>query len=339
MVKFYEFASVCYESDSIRGKCKKYEFPNHLAYLFMHEPQTDEEEALEDRDEYYPFIYKDQSGGRKIFRGDNPVPVKAASRIRDCFDATKFTDIVFDLSQNLEAFDLFKKSFERIGIEFEPDDDVGEKLTEIFKKILTGIIEGASGIQRDSASHTEPQTRRRLEEVSPSGVFLDRKNHKIVVDGESIQVTPILFSEEIQPEEQKYIAALLEAYASKKGRYSLSMEELKDFDFLYDDLKTQRRYFFDAASVYHAVRDAFVNGDEEFKKLKDEAYEGIREVYISEYPDGYTRLLGVLTKITSTRFDKSKLMSLTGLIGNPEKKGICHMLVEDGKIKTWVIKY
>ena len=30
------------------------------------------------------------------------------------------------------------------------------------------------------------------------------------------------------------------------------------------------------------------------------------------------------------------LMKISNLIGNAEKKGLCHVLVNDGKIQTWV---
>ena len=109
--------------------------------------------------------------------------------------------------------------------------------------------------------------------------------------------------------------------------------------FLYEDLQNQRQFFFDAASVYQAVRDAFQDGDQEFDILKKEAYEGIRETYIGQYSDGFERLRQVLIKITNTSFQRTELVKITHLIGNSEKKGICHMLVEDKRIRSWVNRF
>ena len=55
-----------------------------------------------------------------------------------------------------------------------------------------------------------------------------------------------------------------------------------------------------------------------------------------EYPDGYARLNAVLEKITNTSLDGSVLSQMRSLIGNLEKKGICHILVNDGVIESWV---
>ena len=44
-----------------------------------------------------------------------------------------------------------------------------------------------------------------------------------------------------------------------------------------------------------------------------------------------------LKKITSTTLTKSALVNIIGLISNLEKKGICHMLVNDERIRSWVV--
>lgn len=50
----------------------------------------------------------------------------------------------------------------------------------------------------------------------------------------------------------------------------------------------------------------------------------------------YDRLKAVLDRITTISLTKSALINVVGLIGNLEKKGICHILVNDEKIKSWV---
>lgn len=338
MISFSDFATACYKSDAIRGKCRKYEFPYRLAYLFMRDPETEEEEDLDQKDSYYPFLYpndKNHTAPRKILRGDMPVSTEDASKIRDHFNANKFIDAVDSVAQSCEAMELFKNSFKELGVEFADEEDVGEKLVDIFKAIVCSIIDNTFGQRFD----TNNPTNRNLQEIQYSGVYLDRATHKLVIGGDSIEVSPILYSDDIKPEEQKYIEALLNAYASKLGLDSVSIDDIKNNGFFCDDLNQQRHYFFDAASVYHAVRDAFTDGEKEFGIMKREAYEGIREVYISDYPDGFARLNSVLSKITSTTFDKTLLGKLTRLIGNSEKKGICHMLVEDGTIESWILKY
>lgn len=61
-----------------------------------------------------------------------------------------------------------------------------------------------------------------------------------------------------------------------------------------------------------------------------------RHYILEGLPDGYARLNAVLEKVTSTSLDRSILSQMRNLIGNLEKKGICHILVNDGTIESWV---
>ena len=60
--------------------------------------------------------------------------------------------------------------------------------------------------------------------------------------------------------------------------------------------------------------------------------------YRKRYDSGYDRLIAVLEKITNTRLDLSTLVQIRNLIGNMERKGIYHILVNDGTIQSWVQK-
>ena len=66
------------------------------------------------------------------------------------------------------------------------------------------------------------------------------------------------------------------------------------------------------------------------------AYAGIEEVYWSAYKNGFERLNAVLSQIASTSLNKSALVHITNLIGTLEKKGICHILVNNERIGSWV---
>ena len=85
------------------------------------------------------------------------------------------------------------------------------------------------------------------------------------------------------------------------------------------------------------MRDAFVDGERQFSALKDDAYDGIEMVYFDEdHETGYVRLREVLKKITSTELAKSNLVNIKGFITNKTRKGVCHILVDDARVKSWV---
>lgn len=100
---------------------------------------------------------------------------------------------------------------------------------------------------------------------------------------------------------------------------------------------SQRKAYYKAEYASHIARETFADGEQQFQVLKDDAFEGIETTYYDEdYENGYDRLKAVLEKITNTTLSKSALVNVIGLIGNLEKKGICHILVNDDVINSWV---
>ena len=134
-----------------------------------------------------------------------------------------------------------------------------------------------------------------------------------------------------------YINALCEVYSEQLDK-DVSPGATGDLpDKLRRHLETQRQAYFEAKSIQHSVRDAFVDGERQFDALKDDAFDGIEMVYFDEeYETGYARLKDVLKKITDTELTKSNLVNIKGLITNQSRKGVCHILVDDERIKSWV---
>jgi hypothetical protein len=54
---------------------------------------------------------------------------------------------------------------------------------------------------------------------------------------------------------------------------------------------------------------------------------------------GYARLTEVLKQVALIDVSKSLLCQIKNLIGISEKRGVCHILVSDGRIKSWVDTY
>jgi hypothetical protein len=93
-----------------------------------------------------------------------------------------------------------------------------------------------------------------------------------------------------------------------------------------------------AESIQRSISEVYEDGENQFDILKD-ALEGIKTTYYDEYDNGYRRLLEVLKKISDIQLTKSKLMLIKNLIGNLERLGIVHILVNDETIKSWVDPY
>lgn len=143
---------------------------------------------------------------------------------------------------------------------------------------------------------------------------------------------------EPESDELTYIAELLAAYAEKAGVVVLSLEALAGYKQYRDDLRQRRKEYYAAETIRRGTREVFGETDpDQFGLLKDETYDGIFDVHSQEYKDGYERLLKVMAHVSSIQINKSPLSKLPEWIGNKEKKGVCHILVNDGVIR-WVVR-
>lgn len=144
----------------------------------------------------------------------------------------------------------------------------------------------------------------------------------------------------IAPQELPYINALCEVYAEKINQ-AITPDTITTLNpILRHHYSEQRKAYYSAESIQRSVREVFADGEKQFDALKRDAFDGISDTYYDDrHQNGYDRLMSVLDKITTITLTKSSLINIVGLIGNLEKKGICHILVNDDVIKSWVKIY
>jgi DNA-binding winged helix-turn-helix (wHTH) protein len=169
-------------------------------------------------------------------------------------------------------------------------------------------------------------------------VRYDSVSRIIVIGSESIQL-PVKLEplSTLAPQELPYINALCEVYAEKLNKV-VTPDTIDTLDTnLRRHYSEQRKAYYSAESIQRSMREVFADGEKQFDVLKSDAYDGISDTYLDDrYHTGYERLMAVLDKITNITLNKSSLINVIGLIGNLEKKGICHILVNDDVIKSWV---
>lgn len=136
-------------------------------------------------------------------------------------------------------------------------------------------------------------------------------------------------------EERAYTAALAQAYAQAEKQDSFSLDNIQAYPDYAEHFADQRKYYFAAEAVKHGTRDIYQKEDQ-FDVLKEETYEGIKEIFRRKAPNGLERLSNVLIHAAEIRSDRCWLCRDTDWIGMAQKKGICHFLVNDGKIPGWV---
>lgn len=143
---------------------------------------------------------------------------------------------------------------------------------------------------------------------------------------------------ELADHELTYATELLAAYADAAKVSEMVREDLsapgnarysRDFD-------RQRKYYYMAETIREASKDMLKLKESEcFDKAKGEVFDYIIQTCDRPYDDGYKRLCAVIERAGGTGFSKAIDDMLLNWMGPGEKQGVCHMLVNDKKIR-WV---
>ena len=311
--------------------------PSFCAYffaLFMKEPISSREVGLDDDDNYYPFNKDtEKSAAYKMYNGKRDIPESVLRAVHANLDKSRFleaaADIPFDARKNL-CTDL-----SQYGVDCTTDN-VDETCAEIFCSIIKAELQKLPGAQidlfegRNEVGEAVPPVPIQPARFVDGAVYLP--------GGDVIKLSVALKPyKNINEATLPYIHALCEVYTERLAKEVTPKTTGELPEKLQRHLERQRQAYFDAKSIERSVRDAFVDGERQFDALKDDAYDGIEMVYFDEnHETGYDRLQEVLKKITSTELAKSNLVNIKGFITNKTRKGICHILVDDARIKSWV---
>jgi hypothetical protein len=167
--------------------------------------------------------------------------------------------------------------------------------------------------------------------------YLDTIYGNIRFGGRKINIPiPLYPSASIEPEEMKYIIALLEAYSDELKIQIDTTKSLESYGRYFEHLNRQRKDYYSAETIRRFIRDTLTDS-QQFDILKSEIYDGIIDTHEQNYDSGYKRLVEDLRQSSVTNTSKCLLDSKLHCIGNSERKGICHMLVNDNKLR-WVDK-
>jgi hypothetical protein len=166
------------------------------------------------------------------------------------------------------------------------------------------------------------------------------ENGKLFIDGDVIELPVKLSDAQIYDFEAGYISALCDAYAEVLSRDNVTVDDIPKLPKKYQkNFYEQRKAYLSAESIQRSISEVYEDGKNQFDILKDDAYNGVKITYYDDFDNGYRRLLEVLKKISDVQLTKSKLSLIKNLIGNLERLGIVHILVNDKTITSWVDPY
>lgn len=156
---------------------------------------------------------------------------------------------------------------------------------------------------------------------------------RIYMDGKELILPDSLTPpENIETTESIYIVELLRAYADAEHIAEFTASNLPNK--YKRHFNEQRQNYYNVEAIRRSVRDTGVS--EQFDYFVEDTYDAVIDVCDQSHANGYERLLKVLQQAANRPKGRSLLENLPNWIGASEKKGACHILVNEGKIK-WVI--
>lgn len=135
------------------------------------------------------------------------------------------------------------------------------------------------------------------------------------------------------PEEDEYIRQLIGVYGDKSKIPIKDSKTVPDTHPYAQEYKSQRKSFYSALAVERAASEVFI--DDEFGKLKDEVEAGVEDASYANNKDDYDRMMSILQTAGNLNTRKVPLDYKLHWVGSRETKGVCHMLVNEGKLIWW----
>lgn len=311
------------------------EFVKRLVRDSLRDPMTDEEQQQEWLHEYNP-MEKNISINMldKIFEGDKDkwISKSRAGRICSLYDGVDLADQVDRLYDGDK--EQLQKFLSRKGLDVEIEE-LGSAVQDIFGQIYRGLAKGIHDVDIVLTIHDPKPSIKNL-----AGDRIYCEDGKLYIDGDVIELPIQLSDAQIYDFEVGYISALCDAYAEVLSRDNVTMDDIPKLPQKYQqNFYNQRKAYLSAESIQRSISEVYEDGENQFDILKEDAFNGIQTTYYDDHDSGYRRLLEVLKKISDVQLTKSKLMLIKNLIGNLERLGIVHILVNDKTITSWVDPY
>lgn len=255
----------------------------------------------------------------KIFKGEKPLPQKHAKFIYDHRDTEKFCDWIdcqFDEYSSLNEVSNWLAQYDihcKVG-------SIAYEITILLERILYDI---AFSNQTKKAPNPNKKNLKLIEEIKEKVAQLP--------EPESVPVP-----DKITADESKYIHELFLAYGDAEQINDFSEDHLVNFSDYQEDLQDRRIDYFAAETIQRSVLEIDVRN--QFDILKEETLSGVKDTMKKRHDNGYERMLSVMEMAAQLPTPQSYFLGISSnWISSKIKKGVCHHLVNDNKLK-WVKK-
>lgn len=299
----------------------------------LRDPMTEEEQQMELNDEFNPLASRMSVNMLdQILEGKKFISKARAGLICSRYDGQDLADEIDNLyAADKEHLQTFLKN-RGISVDIE---ELGSAIQDILKQIFHGLAKGIHDIDIKLTIRDPKQSIKNL-----AGDRIYCEDGKLYIDGDVIELPIKLSDAQIYDFEADYISALCDAYAEALSRDSVTVDDIPALPKKYQtNFYDQRKAYLSAESIQRSISEVYEDGENQFDILKADAYDGIKTTFFDDYDNGYRRLLEVLKKISDVQLTKSKLSLIKNLIGNLERLGIVHIMMNDKTMTSWVDPY
>jgi len=130
------------------------------------------------------------------------------------------------------------------------------------------------------------------------------------------------------PTESRYLQQLFEAYSDSQKSVLPDLTALSAHPDLVEHYHRQRETFYHAEALRNFARDTVPPGT--FEELQGEVHAGVVDVSNLPHADALVRLSAVMQSAANLPLTANGLISVTKV---QDKKGICHQLANEDKLK------
>ncbi len=279
-------------------------------------------------EQWNPFDGIGKDAQERLFRGQRPFQIPRLKKAYSRRDDNRFAAYIN--GQKKEAVAHIEEDFCRQIPNFTEEQNIGYACQDWLTQYIQKEIDRDRGMQSVQSSN------RMSAQEFQSSFCIDWSKGKLHFGNETITVPPELIPpEEIADEEDLYVAALLDAYAQAAQKPPVTRDDVHFLKRVYrENFAEQRVNYYAAVRITRIIRECFIDDADELDRWLNESSDYISDTRRDDYTDGYERLKAVLKMVVNCR-TTSAVDQCGRLIGPKERKGACHLLVNQERF-VWV---
>lgn len=253
----------------------------------------------------------------RYIKGNRTFRPKDAQYLYDHRDRDKFSDWIWKRMDDSDSYDNVVAWLDAHNI---ASDNPSNACAELLESIILDIIN----------STPIPKT---TQETVINLKLIDDIQEKIksLPRPTNVPVPKVATSDE-----QIYIDELLLAYGDAQKMTVFTVDDLPSFPDYAEDLDDRRIDFYAAETIRRGVLELRSSSlTDQFEVLKKETLDGVKDTAKRIHPSGYDHMLAVMEQAILVPVTNYILSASPYWISATIKKGVCHHLVNDGKL-VWV---